>query len=284
MIKIVTDGATDMPPGWEERYQINILPLRVAFGEKIYTQGPDFTRSDFYRMVRELRIIPKSSLPSIGQVVESYRSSAAKGDTILSIHISSKLSGTFSVFESAARELANEYKIYVFDSAAGSAAQAFLAKEARCLDQAGASIQEILRRLERIRSQWTVIFTVNTLEFAYLSGRINAMQSVIGAALQLKPIIMLRDGLLEVADRVRTRQRSLERVIRRVQEAIGDRMANLAVVHACDPDTAYFMLERIKEQVFTKETFIAELSIPVAANLGPGTIGIVAYPVEEEKS
>jgi DegV family protein with EDD domain len=284
MLRIVIDGAADMPVEWEEQYKINFLPLRVVFGDKTYTQGPGFTPSDFYRLVKELHIIPKSSLPSIGQVADFYRSIAARGDTILSIHISSKLSGTFSTVESAARELASEYKIHVFDSGAGSAAQAFLAKEARCLDQAGASLQEILRRLERIRSQWTVIFTLDTLEFAYLSGRISAMQSVLGTALQLKPIIMLRDGLLEVADRVRTRHRSLERVIKRVQERIGDRVANLAVVHASDPDTAQFMLEQIKGQIRTREAFITELAIPVAANLGPGTIGIIAYPVEEEKS
>ncbi|MBE0696138.1 MAG: DegV family protein [Anaerolineaceae bacterium] len=282
MLRIVTDGAADMPVDWETIYQINILPLHVHFGNETFTQGPDFTREDFYRLVKEKRIIPKTSLPSIGQVILYYQSIAQKGDTILSIHVSSKLSGTIACVESAARELAGEFKIIVFDSCAGSVAQAFLAREARCLEQAGVGIQDIIRRLENIREQWTVIFTLDTLEFAYLSGRINAMQSLIGAALQLKPIIVLRDGLLDIAERVRTRRRALAHIIQKVQEQIGGRMANLAVVHAADPTTANQMLEDLKHQLKLKEALITDLAIPVAANLGPRAIGIVAYPLEEE--
>jgi DegV family protein with EDD domain len=282
MLRIVTDGAADMPVEWETLYQINILPLHIHFGSETYTQGPGFTREDFYRLVKEKRVIPKTSLPSIGQVIAYYQSIAQKGDTILSIHISSKLSGTFSTVETAACELADEFKIIVFDSGAGSVAQAFLAREARCLEHAGASIQEIMRRLERIREQWTLFFTLDTLEYAYLSGRISAMQSLIGAALQVKPIIVLREGLLDITGRVRTRRRALEQVIHRVQARIDGRLVNLAVVHAADPATAQQMLKNLKQQLKCKIALITELAIPVAANLGPGAIGIVAYPVEEE--
>lgn len=282
MLRIVTDGAADMPVEWETTYQINVLPLHVQFGNDTYTQGPDFTQDDFYRLVKERRMIPKTSLPSIGQVAAYYRSIAQKGDTILSIHISSKLSGTFSTVESAARELANEFKIFVFDSRAGSVAQAFLAREARCMEEAGASTQEILHQLEHIREQWTIFFTLDTLEYAHMSGRISAMQSLIGAALQVKPIILLRDGLLEITGRVRTRSRALQEVIQRVQARIGGRLVNLAVVHAADPATARQLLENLQNHIQCKAALITDLAIPVAANLGPGAIGIVAYPVEEE--
>lgn len=282
-LKIVVDGAADMPEEWEKKYQINLLPLRVRFGEEDHTQGPGFTREDFYRLIREKRVIPKSSLPSVGQVMAFYRSIAEKGDTILSIHISSKLSGTYNAVEFAARELAGEFNIFVFDSRAGSAAQAFMAREARLMEQAGAGIQDILRRLESIRRQVVVIFTLNTLEFAHLSGRISALQSIIGMALQLKPILVLRDGLLDVSDRVRTRRRSLERVIQKVQERLGGKLANLAVVHAVDPQTAQQMLDSLKSRLNIQDALVTDLAIPVAANLGPGTIGIVAYPVEEEQ-
>jgi DegV family protein with EDD domain len=282
MLRIVTDGAADMPAEWVDTYQIHILPLRVNFGEETYTQGPGFTREDFYRLVQEKQIIPKTSLPSIGQVIAFYQSIAQRGDTILSIHISSKLSGTFSAVETAARELAGEFKIFAFDSAAGSVGQAFLAREARCLEQAGANIQEILHRLEWIRERWTVMFTLDTLEYAYLGGRISAMQKFLGSALQMKPIILLRDGMLDIVDKVRTRQRSLERVVQKVQERIDGRMTNLAVVHAADPETALRMLEQLSRCLKVKDALITDLAIPVAANLGPGAIGIVAYPVEEE--
>jgi DegV family protein with EDD domain len=205
-----------------------------------------------------------------------------KGDTILSIHISGKLSGTLATVESAARELAGEFQIFVFDSAAGSMAQGFMAREARLMARAGAAMPEILRRLEFIRRHWTVIFTLDTLEYAYLSGRISALQSIFASALQVKPIIVLRDGLLEMAERVRTRSRALDRVLQSVKDRLGSQLVNLAVVHAADPACAQTMLERANSLLNIKECFLADLSIPVAANLGPGAIGIIAYPLEGE--
>jgi DegV family protein with EDD domain len=282
VLHIVTDGAADMPVEWEHEYDIRVLPLRVQFGEDTYTQGPGFTRKDFYRLVNEKRMIPKTSLPSPGQVVAFYRSIAKAGDTILSIHISSKLSGTFATVQSAARELAQEYEIHVFDSGAGSLAQGFMAREARMLERAGAPLRQILQRLESIRNTVTIIFTLDTVEFAYLSGRINALQNLLSVALQVKPIIVLKEGLLSVADKVRTRRRALNRVIDRVCDRFGSRLVNIAVVHAADPQMGQEMLAKIRMLFNTNEALVAELSIPVAAHLGPGAIGIVAYPAKEE--
>lgn len=282
MLRIVTDGATDMPEGWQEEYQINILPLRVSFGEKTYTQGENFGFLEFYNLVRQTRIIPKTSLPSPGQVVAFYRKIAQKGDTILSMHVTGKLSGTLATIQTAAQELKEEYRIFPFDSGAGSAAVGFMCREARLLDRAGKTPEQILKRLEKIRSRLTVIFTLDTLEFAYLSGRINAFQSALSSLLKVKPIVILKDGLLEMADRVRTRQKALEQVLDTVRQRVGNRPANVAIVHAADLQAAQQMLERIRHLLNIKESVITDLSIPVAANLGPGTIGIVAYPVDEE--
>lgn len=282
MLKIVLDGAADLPAGWEQEYDLNILPLRVVFGSQSFTQGVNFTYSDFYRMVRETRIIPKTSLPSIGQVMNFYRGIAQKGDTILSIHVSSKLSGTCATIESAARELAGEFKIIVFDSAAGSVAQAFLAREARVLDRAGAPLEDIVKRLEWIRQRIQIIFTLDTVQYAYLSGRISALQSIMASALQVKPIIVLCDGLLEIGERVRTRSKALDRVLLMMRQRMGNKKVNLAVVHAEDPVKANEMLEKSTDYLNAQESYVTDLSIPVAANLGPGAIGMIVYPVEEE--
>lgn len=283
MLRIVTDGAADMPASWEADYDIKILPLRVNFGEETHIQGPGFTHDDFYRMVKEKRVIPKTSLPSPGQVAEFYRSIAQPGDTILSLHISSKLSGTFATVQAAAQELAGDFQIHVFDTGAGSAAQGFMAREARLLDRAGASVEAIVRRLEGIRARLTVIFTLDTLEFAYLNGRINALQNLVTAVLQVKPIIILRDGLLEMGDKVRTRQRALDKILDTARGRIGNRLVNIAVVHAADPEMAHDMVERVRKMFQIREALVTNLAIPVAANLGPGTIGIIAYPVEEDR-
>lgn len=284
MLRIVTDGAADLPVEWVKQYDIAILPLHIQFGEETYTEGENFTRADFYRLVREKGIIPKTSLPSIGQIKAFYRSIAQKGDTILSIHISSRLSGTYATVEMAAREMADEFKIYVFDSLAGSAAQAFLAREARMMDQAGAGLPEILRRLESIRQRIMIFFTLDTLEYARLSGRISALQSLIASTLQVKPIVGLRDGLLDIADKVRTRQRALDRLLQKVQDRLGSRPANVAVIHAADPDTAQNLMKAVMGRIDVKDAILSDLNLPIAANLGPGAIGVIAYSLEENEN
>ena len=282
MLKIVLDGAADIAKGWEQEYELCLLPLRVSFGNESYTQGPDFSHSDFYRMVQEKGIIPKSSLPSIGQVCDFYRQVARQGDSILSIHISGKLSGTLATVQSAVHELGDEFRITVFDSQGGSAMQGFLAREARKMERAGLSVGEIVNRLERLREKFVVIFTLDSLHFAYLSGRVNFVQNLLSATMQVKPIVVLRDGMLGMTDRVRTRRRALERVLELVHNRLGDRPANLAVIHAADRAMAESMMSAACSLLQIKESFINDLSIPVAANLGPGAIGIVAYPAEED--
>lgn len=281
MLRIVTDGAADMPSEWQEKYGIDILPLRVRFGETTYVQGVDVTPENFYKLVQQKKSIPKSSLPSPLQVVEFYRGIARKGDQVLSIHIASKMSGTYATMESAARELAGELDITTFDSGAGSAALGIMCREARVLDWAGKSLQEIVRRLEYMRQAVTLIFTVDNLEFARLSGRINGIQAAISSLLKIKPIIVLKDGLLNMAEKVRTRQKALDRILERARERVGESNVILAVVHAADYETARELLAQAKQKFNISESFIADLSIPVAANLGPGTIGIVALPVKD---
>jgi len=281
MFRIVTDGAADMPVDWYEKYGIDLLPLRIRFGETTYIQGVDVTPDNFYQLVMQKKIIPKSSLPSPLQVIEFYRSIAKKGDQILSIHIASKMSGTFSTIQMAARELVGELDIMPFDSGAGSAAQGFMCREARILEQAGRSLQDIIKNLEKMRQRITIILTVDNLEFARMSGRVNGLQAALSSLLKIKPIIVLRDGILSMAERVRTRQKALDRILEDVKAQVGERNVILAVVHAADPFTAKVLLERAKTKLRIKEFFITDLSIPVAANLGPGTIGIVAIPIEE---
>ncbi|MEA4909143.1 MAG: DegV family protein [Chloroflexi bacterium] len=279
MLRIVTDGSVDMPEEWKDRYAIDVIPLRLVWGDESYTQGIDITPEMFYRFVLQKRTFPKTSLPSPQQVVEFYRTIARRGDDVLSIHVGSQLSGTYAIIQMAAREAGADFKVHPFDSNAGSAALGFMCQAARIDDRAGLPVQAILEHLEEIRQRITVIFTIDTLEFAYLSGRINALQSAISSALKIKPIVVLKDGLLEMAEKVRTRQRAVDRVLEKVRQRVGDQKINLAVVHAADPAMAEKMTAMARQLFNIHELVTVELSIPVAAHLGPGAIGIVAYPV-----
>lgn len=280
MLKIVTDGGADMPDGWQDEYKIDILPLYIRFGEVTFTQGEDISPTSFYKMVETTKQIPHTSLPTPHGIVEFYRKIAKKDDRILSVHLSSKLSGTFAAVEMAKNELLGELDVYPFDSGSGSAIMGLMCREARILDTTGTSFQDILTRLEIIKKRITCIFTVDNLEFAYLNGRVNAIQTAISSILNVKPIIMLRDGLLQMTEKVRTRKRSIDRILEILRERVGRQRINIAVVHAADPDAAKSIKEAIQKLFDVKEIILTELSIPVAANLGPGTVGIFAYPVD----
>ncbi len=281
-LQIVTDGSADIPEDWQRDYQIHVIPLSVRFGEETYSQR-DLTFKDFYALVRQKRLLPKTSLPSPQQVVEFYRRIASKGDSVLSIHLSSKLSGTFAAVQMAARELAGELNIYPFDSGAGSAALGFMCREARVLSWRGWDIERILQRLTQIRDQLMILFTLENLEFAQMSGRINALQGAISSLLKINPVIKLREGLLYAADKVRGRQRALERIVEDLKQQMQERKINLAVVHAAAPEVAQELVTKIKALLNCQDVIVTDLSVPVAAHLGPGTIGIVAYPVTDEE-
>ena len=115
MLRIVTDGAADMPAGWEKEYDIQVIPINIQFGEKTYLQGLDLSNEDFYRMVEESGKIPKTSQPSPFQFKEFYQHVARPGDSILSLHVTSKLSGTFKSAVAAAGELADKFNIIPFE-------------------------------------------------------------------------------------------------------------------------------------------------------------------------
>ena len=140
MLRIVADTAADLPVAWIRDYVVDLIPLNIHFGEKKYLQGIDLTDHEFYQLANETGKIPKTSQPSPAQFVDFYRKAGLAGDTVLSIHVTGKLSGTLASAERAAKELAGEMHIIPFDSGCGSAGQGYMCKEARLLERNGASI------------------------------------------------------------------------------------------------------------------------------------------------
>jgi DegV family protein with EDD domain len=278
MLRIVTDGGGDMPQDWPEKYHIDIIPIMIRFGEKIFTQGVDLDQTVFYQLVAQNHVIPKTSLPSPQQIVEFYRKVAQKGDDIISIHVSSRMSGTYSAIQLAAKELVGEFNIYPFDTLAGSAFQGLLCREVRLLHEKGWSVSAIMERLENLRKKLNIIFTIDTLDYAYLNGRVSYLQSAIASLLHIKPIIELHEGTLSMTEKIRTRKHAINRVLELIKSNVGSRPVYLAIVNAADPETAKSIADMARSIFNVKELIMTDLSIAVAANLGPGTVGIVAIP------
>ncbi|HSR20129.1 MAG TPA: DegV family protein [Anaerolineales bacterium] len=281
MLRIVTDGAADMPSAWEKEFEIDVIPINIQFGEQTYLQYVDLDNDGFYKKVEETKTIPKTSQPSPHQFVEFYKKVAKPGDTILSIHITSKLSGTYASAVQAADELKGTYDVIPVDSMVGSVAIGFMCREARKLERNGKSVGEIVKVLEAVRGRVRVYLTLDTLEYAKMSGRVGAMQAALASLMNVKPIAVLTDGVLNMTEKVRTRKASVSRLIAMAEEEYGTTPVFLGVVQANDRPSGMSLLEQARGHFkVVGEPVLTDLSISVAANLGPGTVGLVLYPAE----
>jgi len=282
MLRIVMDSAGDLPVEWISKYDINVIPVNVHLGNEVFLEGVDLTPDQFYSWVKETGKVPKTSQPAPQQYIKLYKDIAKPGDVILSIHLTSKLSGTYESAVLAARELQDApFKVIPFDTLSGTGIQGYMCREAREMDQRGASVDEILERLEKVRDNNQVIFTVDSLDFAQKSGRVQMLEAILATVLKIKPIITIKEGTMAVANKVRTRKASLEYILQEMSRRMGKNLINAAIMHANDLATALEISEKVKGILNVKNLFVEELSIGIASHLGPGTVGIVAYPVEE---
>ena len=186
MLRIVMDGAGDIPEDWLSKYDIQVIPINIHFNNKIFRQGVDLSNDDFYRLVETTGVIPKTSQPTPQQFVEFYNRIAQASDIILSLHVTSKLSGTYNSAVLAAQELKNKLKIIPIDSGSGSAAIGFMCKEIRQLENSGATLQSILSRLNEMRKGMNIVLTLDTLEYPRLSGRVKTFQAALAAIVKIK--------------------------------------------------------------------------------------------------
>lgn len=280
MLRIITDGAANLKQGWDEEFNIQTIPVNILVGDKTYLQDVELSMDEFFQKVEESKRIPKTSQPTPYQFVEFYKKIAQPGDTILSIHVTSKLSGTYASSVAAAKELEGVYNVIPFDSATGSVGIGYMCKVARELERAGKSIDEIMKKLEDLRSRNVLVFSLDSLEYAKMSGRVGAMSAALASLLNIKPIGTLTDGVLEITEKIRARKNALTRAVDMVEERLGDMPCFMGVLHCRDPKVGAEVLGMAKERLNVKEEMMDELSISLAANFGPGTVVLIGYALE----
>lgn len=280
MFRIVTDGAADLPQGWEKEFDIPIIPINIHFGEETYLQYIEMDLEGFYNKISTGSVFPKTSQPSPHQFVEFYKEIAQPGDTVLSIHVTSKLSGTYASAVAAAEELKDQYNIIPFDSTGGSIGIGFMCRAARQMERNGKSLDEILQYLEDVRGKVEITLTLDTLEYARRSGRVGTLSAALASVLNVKPIAKLEDGVVNMVDKVRTRKVALAKVLEMGKQVFGNQPVHLGVMHARDPQSAQNLMEEAKKLFNYKDAVLADLSVSLAINFGPGTVGLVLYPAE----
>jgi DegV family protein with EDD domain len=281
MIKVVVDSTCDLPDEAYRQNDLTVVPINIQFGTETYLDGIDIDRATFLAKIEEQGTLPSTSQPSIGQFEECYTRLAAEGATdILSLHATAKLSGTFHSAQMAAEVVADRVRVHPFDSACGSSGLGFMAVEAARMVRAGQGVAAILERLKAVRPRVLIVFTLKDLRFAQMSGRVGRLQSSLASLLNLKPIIVLENGLLDAAEKVRTQRRAVERMFEIVAERIGvSTPMNLAVVHAEAPELGRELLDRARSQFNCRETFVENLTTSLLVHFGPGTLALIGYPL-----
>jgi len=278
MLRILIDGSADMPESWVKEYQLNILPMPIQFGQKTYYQGEDLTPEQFYQLTEINENHPQSAAPSPARIQAFIEKVSEIGDTVLSLNVSGNMSATITMVRHAASALKGKISVIPFDSQAGSAALGFLAREARLREQAGQTLEEILVGLTKMREKLMIVLTVDNLDFAHRSGRVSLLKKALTSVLDIKPIITLQNGSLNVASVARTRKKSMVRLVSLVRERFDGIKVKVAVVHARDLKSGEILKTMVENALSCTEIILTDLSISVVANLGPKTVGLVAIP------
>jgi DegV family protein with EDD domain len=264
-----------------KEYDVTIVPINIQFGTDSYQEGVNMDWDLFYAKIEETGVLPTTSQPSVGAFAEVYRRLAREGaDVLISTHVTSKLSGTYQSACDAAELVKDEVKVYPHDSLAGSAALGLACMEASRMASAGKTAEEIVARLDEIRSRINVILVLENLEYPRKSGRVGGLSAALGSILNLKPVVGLEDGLLDTLETVRTRKKSLDRLLDIMEERVSTTVPiNLGVIHARAPEVGQEVFSRAKERFNCNEAYLTELCASLTVHFGPGTIGLCFYQV-----
>lgn len=271
-VAIVTDSTCDLTPEMVEELGVTIVPLQVIFGNEAYREEVDITTEEFYERLVKSRQLPTTSAPSVGDFQEVYERLLEEVDSIVSIHIGAKLSGTVQAAQTARQSLANPERIEIVDSQAASVAIGFAVMEAVEAARAGAKLAEVKAVAESAVQRITVRFMLDTLEYVRRGGRIGRARAYLGTLLRVKPILSFREGEIYPEERVRTRARGLERMI---QWAVRQQKVKRAVVgHSTTPDEAESIRERLAMAFPNVEVHLVRFGPVLGTHGGPGTIGV----------
>lgn len=275
-VAIVTDSTAYIPKQLRERYSIHVIPSIVIWSGTSYRDGVDLQATEFFERLKVDPVHPTTSVASLGDMQAVYSQAAARAESVIGIHLSAKLSNTFSVAEEAVKALPGK-EFHIINSQTTAMAMGFLALAAARAAEAGQSATEIARRTRESISRTGVLLTVETLKYLQRGGRIGAAQAFVGGMLDLKPVLEVREGVIHPLERVRSKKKAVARMLDVMAERVAGKSGiRLAVIHAAVEQEATEVLElaRTRFGAALVESFVADVSPTVAVHTGPGTIGL----------
>ncbi len=295
-VVVVTDSTSDLRPAMARRQGIRIVPLSVLFGGQVYRDGVDLQPDDFYAKLAASESLPTTSPPSKGEFLERYRALVGSAD-VLSIHISAKQSKTLESAVQAAAEGQEEFdrlrseekapgpvQIRLVDSWFNSIGLGMLAIFAARMVRRGLDLDEVVARLEDIRTRCHMLFVVNTLEYLQKGGRIGKAQALLGSLLGIKPILGMADGEVVPVDKVRGGRRVQGRLLEILAERVQPEQPIIAgMAHSTAPKWAGRLHDLMQDRFQVAEVFQAAIGPVVGTHVGPGCVGTSVFqPTAEE--
>lgn len=270
-VKVVTDSTSDITPEQAKRMGVTVIPLTVLMGEETFRDGVDITAHEFYQRLPKLEKLPTTSQPSPGLFMKAYEELTADGSSVISLHISSKLSGTYENAMVAARNFPAG-QVRVIDSKQVSAGIAFGVQTAVEMAQAGYDIDRIEEEVRSVFDRVQIYATFDTLEYLKKGGRIGGMRAMMGSLLSIKPIVLIKDGEVQPVEQIRTRTKALQRLAEIVKKQ--GKVERLAILHGDDLDGATELANLLAPVFPLKDMYISLIGPVVGTHAGPRTLGV----------
>jgi DegV family protein with EDD domain len=277
-VAVVTDSTAYLPAELSGTYDLTVVPLTVVINGAEGLEGTEITPTEVARALHARRSEVSTSRPAPAQFAAAYRDLLAAGaDGVVSVHLSSRLSGTYDAACLAAAEVGA--KVQVVDSGTTGMGLGFVALAATTAAGRGAPIEEVRDTAVEHAGRVSTLFYVDTLEFLRRGGRINAASALVGTALSVKPILHVVDGSIVLRDKVRTSGRALARLVDLAVEASGAGEVDVAVHHLGAPDRAAALADAVTMRLGDRlrDCYITEIGAVVAAHVGPGVAGVVVH-------
>jgi DegV family protein with EDD domain len=275
-VAIVTDSTAYLPVEVLKKYSITVTPQILIWGDETFQDGVDIQPDDFYKRLETAKIMPTTSQVAIVTMKTTFEQLLEAGYDILGIFLSAKLSGTMQSATQALEMLPKAAsKIGIVDSNSTAMAMGFHVLAAARAAQSGANLVECQKLAEEARKHTGVYFVVDTLEFLRRGGRIGGAQAMLGSALNLKPLLELREGRIESVEKVRTKGKAINRMIELVVEKVAGRTpVRLATLHANAEAEAKSALSAAADRLNPVEQILASVSPVIGSHAGPGTVGL----------
>ena len=271
-IRLVTDSACDLPQSVIDQYGIVVVPLTIRFGDTDYIDREAFTPKEFWAKCASSPVLPETAAPAPGQFEQAYRDLKAQGATgVVVVSLSSALSATMQSAEIAARSIAAEIPVKVVDSRSVSMGQGIIVRACARAAQAGAGLDEVAAKAESLSHRVHVYGALDTLENLKKGGRIGGAKAMLASALSIKPLIEVRNGLVEEAGKQRTRSKALAHLVDILRQN-ADKLERVGILHAQCPDVDQFVAS--VREVWSGEVIVGDIGAVIGTHAGVGTIGI----------